>query len=91
MTGTNLDYVPVVVGVGVNQYGLRMGLLKHFLQVREQQRVIEGISSRGLRKKARVWFGNAYDLNLRIVEILAEESVNVPMHQSHNAYAKWRM
>ena len=64
VSGADLDHMPVVVGVGVYQHGLRMGFLQHFFEIRKQQGVIQAISSRGLREQARVGFGDTYDLNL---------------------------
>jgi hypothetical protein len=68
-----------------------MGFLQHLLEIRKQQGVVKAISSRGLRKKTRVGFGNAHDLNLRTVQRLGEEPVNMTVNESDDADAKGRV
>jgi hypothetical protein len=53
--------------------------------------LVKAIAGSGRGEQARVRFGDADDLNLRTVQRLAEESVDVSMDQADDADAEWRM
>jgi hypothetical protein len=75
----------MVVGVRIDQNGLRFHLRDHLFQVGEQLRLIESILRRSLGQKLPIRFSYADDLNLGIVAGLIEKSMYVSVNQTNNA------
>src|SRR3989442_688967 len=65
--------------------GLRMRFLQHLLQVGIHEGLGEAVACRILRCNLLVWLGNSHDLDLRAVERLLQESMDVSMDQTHDA------
>jgi len=82
---------PVFVGVGVDQYRLRVGFRDQVLEVGEQRGLSEPVSCRCLGEQLAVRLGDADNLDLGAVPRLIEESVHMSMHQAHNADSKRRL
>ena len=45
VAGTDFDHLAMVIGVGVDEHGLRMNLLQHFFQTGKQQVAIDSVAA----------------------------------------------
>ena len=91
VAGADLNDSTVIIGIGVDEHGLRVRFQQHLFQVGEENSVVEAVAGRGRREQARVGFGDADDFNLGAVQRLAEESVDVAVNQANDADAQRRM
>jgi hypothetical protein len=88
--GTGFHDAAVVIGIGVNQRGLRTSSFEHFVQIRKEERVVEFISCRVVSCERLIWFSNANEFDLRTVERVVEKSLDVSVNQANDGDAQWR-
>jgi hypothetical protein len=89
--GADFRYTAVVISVCIDQYGLRVRSFEHLLQVRVEQALIEAILRRVFGCKLPVWFNDPHDINLRTMERLLEEPLDVSVNQTDDGDTKRRV
>ena len=85
MTSADFDNPAMVVGIRVDQNGLRVHLRDHVFQVGKQLRLREPILAGSLGQQLPIGFRDSDDLNLGIVAGLLEKSMHVSVNQTDDA------
>ena len=68
MTGADFHHLPVIIGIGVGQDGLRMSLLQHVFEISEEQAAVEIELRRVARRDLLVGLGNSDNLDVAAME-----------------------
>src|SRR5215813_3487030 len=88
MSGADFDDAPMIESICINQHRLRMCLLKHLLEIGEEQILREVILCGVTRRHLLIGFRNADDLDLRAVQRTFKKSLHVAVYQSYDADAQ---
>jgi hypothetical protein len=85
VTSADLHNAAMIVGVCIDQNGLRVHFRDHVFRIGEQLRLSEPILCRSLGQKLPIGFSDADDLNLGTMAGLLEKSMYVPVNKTDNA------
>ena len=83
--GADFHDATMVIGVRVHQHGLGMRAVKHFFQVWKEQILVDAELFRISSEQRLVGFGDANDLDRRIVEGSLKKSLHMAVNQADDA------